>query len=185
MRRNTTKRWGSVSIGLHWTIAGLILLVQVPAGIVMTSVDPGPVQNIGYTLHKNVGIIVFVLAVIRLWWRWSNPVPALPDDMPRWQSRAARASHTLLYLLLFLMPITGYLYTAAGNYPVPLFGLVDLEPLVPDNKPFAEAMKLAHLTLKWVLLAVVAAHVAGALQHHLVRNDDVLRRMVSSSRPIG
>ena len=184
MRANTEERWGSVQIGLHWTIAALVLLVQVPAGITMTSVDPGTVQNVGYNIHKTTGIVIFLLAVVRLGWRWSHPVPVLPPDMPEWQARTARTTHVILYLVLFLMPITGFLYTAMGGFPVPFFMVYDLARLVPENKPVAEVFKYAHLTLQYVLYLTVLLHVAGALQHHFVRKDSVLRRMLSSSAPL-
>jgi cytochrome b561 len=184
MRQNTELRWGSVQIGLHWTIAALVLLVQVPAGITMVSVEPGTVQNVFYNIHKTNGIVIFLLAVVRLGWRWSHPVPGYAPDMPLWQARLARTTHALLYIVLFLMPITGFLYTALGGFPVPFFMLYDLAQLVPENKPVAEVFKYAHLTLQFVLYATVILHVAGALQHHLVRKDGVLRRMLSSTAPL-
>lgn len=179
MRRNTKERWGSVAIGLHWTIAGLILLVQVPVGLTMEAVGRGTLQNVLFTTHKNVGLVIFALAVIRLAWRLAHPVPALPADMPRWQEGIARANHWLLYLVLFLMPITGFLYTALGGFPVPLFGLYDLARLVPENEAVSDGFHIAHLWLQYVLYALAALHVAGALQHHFGRRDWVLRRMLS------
>jgi cytochrome b561 len=184
MRQNTRERWGSVSIALHWTIAALVLLVQVPAGITMTSVEPGTVQNVGYNIHKTTGIVIFLLALVRLGWRWSHPVPGYAPDMPLWQARLARMTHAILYLVLFLMPITGFLYTAMGGFPVPFFMLYDLAPLVPVNKPVAQVFKYAHLTLQFVLYFTVLLHVAGALQHHYVRKDGILRRMLSSTAPL-
>jgi cytochrome b561 len=184
MRGNTHQRWGSVSIGLHWTIAALILLVQVPAGLTMEAVGRGPLQDVLYTVHKTNGLLIFTLAVIRLAWRAGQPVPALPADLPAWRRVSARLSHGLLYLLLFLMPLSGFLYTALGGFPVPLFGLYDLARLVPENKPLAELFKGIHLSLQYVLYAAVALHVAAALQHHLVRRDGVLRRMLSSTAPL-
>jgi cytochrome b561 len=184
MRGNTAERWGSVSIALHWTIAALVLLVQVPAAVTMVNVEPGTVQNVFYNIHKNTGLIIFTLAIVRLGWRWSHPVPALPADLPLWQARTARITHALLYIVLLSMPVTGFLYTAMGGFPVPLFMLYDLAALVPENKPVAEIFKYAHLTLQWVLYATVLLHVAGALQHHLVRKDGVLRRMLSSTAPL-
>jgi cytochrome b561 len=182
--KNTRERWGGVSIGLHWTIAGLVLLVQVPAGITMVSVDPGTVQNVGYNIHKTTGIVIFLLAIVRLGWRWSQPVPGYAPDMPAWQANAARTTHALLYLVLFAMPITGFLYTAMGGFPVPFFMVYDLAQHVPENKPVAEVFKTAHLTLRWVLYVTVLLHVAGALQHQYVRRDGVLRRMLSPTAPL-
>lgn len=184
MRGNTRERWGSVSIGLHWTIAALVLLVQVPAGLIMDAVGPGTVQNVGYNIHKTTGIVIFLLAVVRLGWRWSQPVPALPADLPAWQARAAATTHVLLYLVLFTMPITGFLYTAMGGFPVPFFGLYDLSRLIPVHKPASEVFKLAHVSLQWLLYAVVALHVCGALHHHVIRKDGVLRRMLSPTAPL-
>ncbi|WP_342235265.1 cytochrome b [Inquilinus sp. OTU3971] len=180
MNRNTAERWGRVSIALHWTIAGLILLVQIPAGLTMNRVEPGLLQNILYDTHKMTGLTVFALAVVRLLWRWANPVPELPADMPPWQAAAARVTHGLLYLLILAMPVSGFIYTATGGFPVPLFYLVNLADFVPVSKPVAAVAKAVHLNLIWVLLAVVLLHIAGALYHHLVRRDGVLRRMLSS-----
>jgi cytochrome b561 len=178
MRRNTEERWGSVSIGLHWTVAGLVLLVQVPAGIAMLRVDPGMLQDTLFTLHKNVGLIVLALAVFRLGWRLANPVPALPDDLPGLQARLARLTHVLLYALLFLLPISGFLFTAFGGFPVPLLLLVDIGKLVPASEPQAEVWKAIHHWAQWALYLVVTLHVLGALQHALIRRDGVFQRML-------
>ncbi len=184
MRENTAERWGSVQIGLHWTIAALVLLVQVPAGITMVAVGPGTLQNFCYNVHKTTGIVIFILAIVRLSWRWSHPVPLLPADLPGWQARTARITHALLYVVLLSMPVTGFLYTALGGFPVPFFMLYDLAQWVPENKPVAEVFKYAHLSLQFVLYLTVILHVAGALQHHYVRKDGILRRMLSSTEPL-
>jgi cytochrome b561 len=180
MRWNTEERWGSVAISLHWLVAGLILLVQVPAGLLMLRVDPGALQNTLFNIHKNVGLVIFALAVVRVGWRFANPVPLLPIDVPGWQERIAHVTHFLLYALLFLMPVSGFLYTAFGGFPVPLFMLWDLGQLIPKSEPQAEVWKAIHYWAQYGLYVVVALHVAGALQHHLIRDDDVLRRMLTS-----
>lgn len=184
MLRNTQEHWGSLSIGLHWTIAVLVLLVQAPVGIVMLALDPGPAQDVAFNIHKTNGIVIFLLALVRLGWRWSHPVPTLPADLPAWQRRTARASHALLYVLLFALPVSGFLYTAMGGFPVPFFMVYDLAPLVPQNEAGAATFRAVHLTLQWLLYAAVLLHVGGALQHHLVRKDGVLRRMLSSTAPV-
>ena len=145
MLGNTFERWGSVQIGLHWLVAALIL-IQVPAGWGMVLAGPGATQDLLYAVHKNVGVIVFILACIRLVWRWQHPVPYLPADLPGWQATAARLTHFLLYLLLFLMPLTGFLYTTLSGFPVPFLMVWDLAQYVPVNKPLGEWFKLAHLT---------------------------------------
>jgi cytochrome b561 len=82
-------------------------------------------------------------------------------------------------LLLFAMPISGFLYTAMGGFPVPLFMLIDLGPLVPVNEAAADTFRTIHLSLQWLLYATVLLHVAAALQHHFVRRDALLLRMLS------
>lgn len=183
MTGNTSERWGSVQIGLHWLIAALIL-IQAPAGWVMANAAPGALQDFLYNLHKNFGVMVFVLTVVRLLWRQAHPVPLLPADMPDRQKTAAHVTHLLLYALLLLMPITGFLYTTLSGYPVPLFMVWDVAKLVPVNKPLGEWFEIAHLSLQWLLYLVVVLHVAGALNHHFVRKDWVLRRMTSSTVPL-
>jgi cytochrome b561 len=106
-------------------------------------------------------------------------VPALPATMPRWQVVAARANHALLYIFILIMPISGFVYTAAGGFPVPLFYLYDLANLVPEHKAVADAAKAVHLTAIWGLVALVALHVAAAAYHGLVRRDGIFGRMVS------
>ena len=103
--------------------------------------------------------------------------------MPGWQAKLARTTHALLYLVLFLMPITGFLYTAMGGFPVPFFMVYDLAQLVPENKPVAEVFKYAHLSLQFVLYLTVLLHVTGALYHHFSRRDPVLLRMLRARRP--
>ena len=184
MRENTAERWGSVQIALHWTIAALVLLVQVPAGITMAAVEPGPgaerlLQHPQDQRHRDLpaGTRPAGLALGA-----SGAAPAA--DMPEWQAKLARTTHALLYLVLFLMPITGFLYTAMGGFPVPFFMVYDLRKRVPVNKPVAEVFKYAHLTLQFVLYITVLLHVAGALYHHNVRKDGILRRMLSSTAPL-
>ena len=141
MTGNTSQRWGNVQIWLHWTIAAL-LLIQVPVAFGMLGQSKGATQDVLFNLHKNVGLIIFFLAIARLAWRVAHPIPYLPSDLPAWQATAAHATHWLLYLLLFAMPLTGFLYTALSGYPVPLFMAVDLAKLVPVNKPLGEGFKL-------------------------------------------
>ena len=183
MTGNTAQRWGTVQIALHWTIAAMIL-IQVPVGFAMVGESPGPTQNALYNIHKNLGVLVFLLALARLAWRLAHPVPLLPSDLPTWQATAARATHFLLYALLLAMPLTGFLYTALGGFPVPLLMAWDVAKLLPVNKPLAEWFQLAHLSLQWLLYATVAVHVTAAYHHHLVRKDWVLSRMMSSTQPL-
>ena len=184
MIQNTAERWGSVQIALHWIVAALILLIQVPAGLVMDNLSPGALQNTLYTLHKQVGLLVFLLAIARIVWRARYPVPLLPRDLPAWQIGLARTSHLLLYLLLFALPVSGYLYTSLGGFPVPVPFVGDIGKLLPVNKPVAAVFETIHVGATYLLYVTALLHVAGALQHHLVRKDGIMRRIVSSRAPL-
>ncbi len=97
--------------------------------------------------------------------------------MPRWQQRAAHATHILLYLLFFTVPIAGWAYSSASGFPVVWFGVVALPDFVAPDRALAAALKALHAVLAYALAALVALHVAAALKHQLVDRDALLARM--------
>jgi cytochrome b561 len=170
-------RYDGTSIAVHW-LTVLLVLVQVLAGVTMVNlVGRGPVQDLLYNLHKSAGVLVFLLVLFRLAWRWRHPWPPLPADMPRWQIVLARANHALLYAVLLVMPVSGFVFTAAGGFPVPFLGLVELSGLVPRHEALSKAALLVHLGGQFLVYALVALHVAGALYHLRIRKDGVFQRM--------
>jgi cytochrome b561 len=170
-------RYDGTSIAVHW-LTVLLVLVQVLAGVTMVNlVGRGPVQDLLYNLHKSAGVLVFLLVLFRLAWRWRHPWPPLPADMPRWQIVLARANHALLYAVLLVMPVSGFVFTAAGGFPVPFLGLVELSGLVPRHEALSKAALLVHLGGQFLVYALVALHVAGALYHLRIRRDGVFQRM--------
>jgi len=175
--RNTTRRWGAVAQLLHWLIVALII-VQVTLAALADDLPPGVKKLTMLARHKSVGITILMLAIVRLLWRWANPTPALPLTLKPYEQRLARVTHGLLYVLLFAMPLSGWMMSSARGFPVSWFGFFQLPDLVPKSKPLYEALLTTHETLAIVLGAVVALHVAAALKHHYMLRDDVLRRML-------
>jgi cytochrome b561 len=175
--RNTTSRWGWLSQFLHWLIVVLII-VQVTLATLAGDLPPGVKKLALLARHKSVGITILALAVLRLLWRWLNPTPALPATLRPWEQSLARITHVLLYVILFAMPISGWLMSSARGFPVSWFGVFQLPDLVAKNRPLYHALVATHVSLSYVLYAVVALHVAAALKHHFVLRDDVLRRML-------
>lgn len=175
--RNSDETWGLVAQLLHWLIAVLIV-VMASLGWYMTTLDISPTMFELYALHKSIGVTVFTLVILRLAWRLSNPTPALPGHMPPAERWLAHASHGLLYLILFAMPVSGYVINSAADFPLNIFGLFTIPNVIPESEPIKEAAEGVHETLIWVLVAVLVLHVAGALKHHFVDRDDVLRRML-------
>jgi cytochrome b561 len=167
--------YGSVARLLHWTIAVLVV-VTVPVGIIMIRLPGGSAQNVLFILHKGIGVILLVLLVVRLLWRLTHRPPAL-TGIPRWQILVSGLVHGLLYALLLIMAVTGYVGTVAGDFPIELLDRLGIPPLLSGSKPTSEAAFWVHTTIIWPLLALIALHIAAALHHGFVRRDHVLQRM--------
>ena len=174
--RNTTTRWGAVAQLLHWAIVVLII-VQFVLGY-QSHWATGLKKLSTVVPHKSWGITILALAVIRLVWRLVNPTPLLPNDLKPWERTAAHISHYGLYILLFAMPLTGWIASSARSFPVSWFGMVQLPDFVAPNRPLYDSLMTVHYWLSWTLVAIAFLHVGAALKHHFVLKDDVLRRML-------
>lgn len=175
--RNTDARYGAVSKLFHWVMAlGIIGMLGV--GLYMTDLPMSPDKFEIYGLHKAIGAVILFLAVLRVLWRFTAHVPALPSDMPRWQVWGAHLSHLALYGFLFAMPVTGWLMSSAAGFPVSVFGLFTLPNLVAPNDELRVLFATAHEWLAFGLMALIAAHLGAALEHHFLRRDNILRRML-------
>jgi cytochrome b561 len=163
---------------LHWVIAALVL-VMIPLGIVIANEWGGPVQEPLYDLHKSIGALIMPLVVVRLIWRLTHPPLPLPADIPPIQQFAAHATHWLLYALLIVQPVVGWIATSAYPAPLPVFGLFELPKIWPEDRPLSEQLFAVHRALGLTIGAVATMHIAAALHHHFVRRDRVLLRMVS------
>ena len=174
--RNTTTRWGAVAQLLHWAIVVLII-VQFTLGY--RAHWATGLKKLGTVVpHKSWGITILALAIIRLGWRLINPTPLLPTNLKPWERGAAHFTHFGLYLLLFVMPLTGWIASSARSFPVSWFGMVQLPDFVAPNRPLYDSLMTVHYWLSWSLVAIALLHVAGALKHHFVLKDHVLRRML-------
>jgi cytochrome b561 len=179
--RNTLQRYGSLAQFFHWATVALIVFQFV---VIQYAEDlpRGLAKLEMYARHKSVGITILGLAALRLAWRFANPIPPAPRDVAPWQRRAADVSHWLLYALLFALPLSGWTMSSAANYPVSWFGLVQLPDLVGAGEQLHETLEDVHEALANALLVIAGVHVLAALQHHFLRKDDVLRRMLPWGR---
>ena len=168
-------RYTRVAVALHWLIAAVVV-AQVAWGWLMQQVPKAPpgLRADAFNVHKSVGLCLFALMLVRLGWRLAHAPPPLPP-LPRWQATAARITHVGLYAALLAMPVAGYLGSAFSGYPVKWFGLT-LPGWYPKAPLLKQWMSDVHLFTSVVLVALIALHVAGALQHAL-RGDGVLARM--------
>jgi cytochrome b561 len=169
-------RYGYVAQSMHWVTFAL-LVVQVTLGKIADDLTVGLERLVVMSRHKSFGITILALAILRLAWRWIDRPPPLPA-MPGWQRFAAHVSHYGLYVLLFALPLSGWLMSSAANRPVSWFGLVQLPDFVAPDKALQEWMHDAHHFLIWTLFVLVAAHIAGALKHQFIDRDGLLFRML-------
>lgn len=173
------------AIVLHWTIAALIL-TNIGLAWYFTSLK-GPAEIAPLGLHKSIGITVLMLSVLRVAIRIAIPPPPLPERMPGWEKVAARTLHTLFYLLILGLPLSGWAMVSASPlirvHPTVLFGMVPwpalrFPGLSPDQLHDARHLFSAtHLTLAWIAYVAIALHVAAALKHQFLDRDEVLGRM--------
>ncbi|WP_017915125.1 cytochrome b [Xanthomonas sacchari] len=176
--RNTPNRWGSVSQTLHWLIAALILLLGV-VGLTMGELPKTPKYFWVYTAHKSLGLTVLALVIVRLGWRLYAGAPKPVPGTPGWQERIADATHALLYVMIFAIPLSGWLYdSASGLRPFRWFGLVAVPKLSAPNEHLRDLSHTVHEWGFWLLIAVVLAHAGAAFYHHLFQRDATLARML-------
>jgi len=168
-------RYSPTAIALHWTLA-LLLTAMVALGWYMMSIEREPGSGWYFDLHKSIGVLALLLVVARLIWRVQNPPQPLPASMPRWQIVLSRGIHVLLYLLMLLIPISGYLGASYSKSGVQVFGLATPHWALPDHDT-AEQFFAIHSLLIWVLVAVVSLHILAALKHLLLDRDHVFQRM--------
>lgn len=173
---HTHHRYTAPAMLMHWLLA-LLILGSLGVGYAMTGMPFSPQRLKLYNWHKWAGMVILTLSALRLLWRLTHrPPPDLP--MPAWQQRAAHATHHLLYLLFFAVPLVGWAYSSAAGFPIVVFGVLPLPDFVPVDKALAEAIKPWHGWLAYSLAALVLLHVAGALKHHFIDRDGLLRRML-------
>ena len=170
------------AIALHWIIFATIscgwALGQFMSGL------PFSPQKLRYvSWHKWIGVTVFALTVSRLAWRMYRPAPPFPASLSALQRRAARAMHAVLYALVIVIPLSGWLLSSALGVPTVYLGLVQLPDLLHKDKAVSDALRDVHAVLNWTLLVLVCAHAAVALKHHFMDRDSVLARMIPFLKP--
>ena len=171
-----TEHYTRTAVALHWMV-GTLVLAAVVIGLIMADMHTSPTKVELFSYHKWIGITVLALFFVRVLWRFTHPAPPLLP-MAAWQHYVAQASHGLLYALLLVQPLTGWLYSSAAGHSVVYLGLVPLPDLVAKNSALAPSLKEVHETGAWILITVIGLHVLAALKHHYVDHDDTLRRML-------
>jgi cytochrome b561 len=172
---NTPAQFAFLSRILHWLMAVLI--------VAMLFIGVSMVVNLGdyhwlLSLHRPLGILILILAAIRLVTRLLTPTPALPAGMSQMERLVVKMSEYLLYALFIALPLVGWAMLSAGHYPIVMFGSVHLPPILPAKPELYATLRETHTILAYLLFLTFLAHFGAVLFHTLIVRDGILSRMV-------
>lgn len=170
------QKYSPVAMALHWMVAVLVLYS------IFFPPEPGDVAPAVAAqitaVHIGLGLIIIVLMTLRAFWRAGHHAPPLPDDLAVWEKRAARWTHALIYVVVFLMIGFGLLTAIFAPYPASGFGVIPVAGFITVDQGTFEMVKEIHHTGNKLLQAVVYLHIAAALYHHFIKKNGVLRSML-------
>jgi cytochrome b561 len=174
-------RYGAVAVALHWLFAALVLLM-VGMGWYMVEIPRGtPERGFWFNLHKSFGVLAAMLVALRLVWRLRHRPPPWPTHMPQWQRAVVGTSHALLYAVLVMMPLSGFIASNFNRFGVKFFGL-PLPRLAGESPALHAVFNTIHVYTSYLLVALVALHLIAALKHLLYDRDEVFWRMWPARR---
>ncbi|AWN48653.1 cytochrome B [Methylobacterium terrae] len=169
-------RYNPVAQALHWITAILVLAV-LPLAWIAVSLPASPAKGFYFQLHKSVGITILAIVALRILWRAWHPAP--PEVyVPRGLAVLGRINHWLLYLVFLLMPISGFVMSAAAGNTTQYFFLFPIPPFMEKNKAVQDLADQIHLAGQYAVYALVALHVAATAWHLIARRDALLDRML-------
>lgn len=142
---------------LHWLMA-VVLLGLIALGHYMESMPKNtPDRAYFFALHKSMGLVALVLILLRMAWRATRVAPLPLPNMPIWEIRAAAWSHRLLYVCMFLQPLTGYLSSSFNKYGIKFFG-VRLPSWGWENAALRELFAGIHGFIGVAFVVLIAVH---------------------------
>lgn len=175
--KNNTTHFGLIAVVLHWLVA-LTVFSLFGLGLWMTGLDYyDNWYKQGPTLHKSIGVLLFLTVIARLGWRLITPPPAALSNHKPWETRLAHMAHLLLYLLLITIMVSGYLISTADNRSVDVFGWFSIPATITSIPEQEDVAGLVHLILASSVIGLASLHAAAALKHHFIDNDRTLKRI--------
>lgn len=180
--RNSSSQFGMVSIVVHWLVAVVVFGLF---GLGFWMVDLSYYDEwyrTGPDIHRSIGILLLLVMVFRLVWRLLNPVPRPLDSHGRFEVLAAKGAHLLLYLLIFVAMVSGYLISTADGSSISVFNWFDVPSVTGQIKGMEDTAGLVHYWTTWALVVLAGLHGLAAVKHHLFDRDDTLRRMLGAGR---
>ncbi len=176
--KNTSARFGLPSKLFHWSVAALILgLIWLGWYMVdLTYYDKWYNDSLHY--HKSLGILALALALVKLGWQFYTPAPDTLPGLKTWETVGAKFMHYVLWGMMLLIPVTGYLISTSAGKPIQLFNWFEIPPIVNVDEGLRELAITVHYYLAYATLFLVAGHAGAALKHHLINKDSTLKRML-------
>ena len=170
---------------LHWIMAIIFIaawLIGFYSGNFLTFENNEALKSDAIDLHKNIATTIIFLIVIRIFWRYTHPVPQLPDSMSPIMKKFAHLGHLALYLILVALPISGCLYSWSAGHPAPVLYLFEIPRLVNADPALMAITHPVHVYLSWFAGLVVIGHILAALKHHFIDKDNVLNSMTKQAK---
>lgn len=185
--KNSTTHYGSVTRFLHWTIF-ILFVWQYLSAAIMTHVGRdntllGLTQGNYYDWHKSMGLILLILAIVRLVWRKNTPLPDWAPTLSPAEQVISHRNELRLYWCMFLLPISGYLFVMAGGFGIKLFSLYPLPNPIGKLPWLATAALTVHVVMSYAAMVFIAWHAGLGLKHHCYDRDGFLNRMLPFRRP--
>lgn len=175
--KNSQNRFGGIHILLHW-LTTLLVFGLFALGWWMTELDYYHVwYQRGPWWHKSAGVLLFSVVIIRLVWRWRSLSPAPLLTHAKWEVRLARLVHRLLFTLLLMTMLSGYLISTADNRPIDVFGWFSVPATITGIPRQEDITGWIHLIFACVLVGLALLHALAALKHHFIDRDTTLLRM--------
>lgn len=178
--KNTHHTFGTITKIFHWLLVLLILIQFISVLWVIYAFPENSPEAFLYLgkIHEPFGMLTLIVAILAILWQFFNVHPTFPPMMSTLEKRTARTVHTLLYLCVLVMPITGIIFTVAGGHPPNFFGLYQIPQFMAPNKELSHLIFGIHQAVAYFLIALIALHTLAALKHHYINRDPVLKRML-------
>lgn len=182
MLRSTDDNYGSMAKFLHWLIS-ILFIGMIIFGFILVNLPKGNTTSFLVGIHKSIGLTVLLIVIFRVIWRFSEVQPLLPITVPIWEKIAAHSVQFFLYIVLFAMPISGWIMSSLSSRPFLFWGWFNAKFPFPKNLTLSNQFFTAHEVIAWLAVGLICLHVGAAVKHHFIEKNNVLKRMLPGYRP--
>ena len=178
----TEKRYSAQNQLFHWASA-LLMTVVIILGWIIATGGPTPTMLPLWEWHKTLGLVVLLITVARIIWRWIDGPPSAPGHQPVWDRRLSHATYIALFAVMILMPVSGYLMSSAAGHPPKLFDVIQTPALIAPDKSLQNLAGAIHIIGQFFVYFLILLHLAGIVYHIAIVRDGMLDRMLPKQRP--